>query len=613
MTREQRRAATDAATMRADDLFRRGATHHRAGDLAAAAACYQECLALAPAHADALHLLGVIEAGRGRHARAAELLARAIDLSANNPALHNNLGSALSALGQLDAAVASFERAIALRPDYAEAHANLGLALKRLDRPEAALARLDRAVALRPDSAEAWCNRGSVLIALDRLDDALTSLDRAIALRPGHAAAHANQGSAFYHLRRPAEALASFERALALAPDDPDVLANLAAALCDLARFEPALDCAERALAQRPDHAGAHANRARALTYLKRLDEAAPSYDRALGLRPHSADFARNKAHFALLRGDYASGWELFERRWQARGFPSPARNFAQPQWRGEAFDGRVLLLHAEQGFGDTIQFCRYAPMAAARGRVILEVPRALRRLLGCLPGPAGVVCAGDPLPPFDLHCPLMSLPRAFGTELATIPAPIGYLRADPALSAAWTPRLAGAEGPRVGIVWSGRGHNRCLADDPAIPLAALRPLLDCGAALYALQPEIREGDRAALAAMPQIVALGGEFTDFADTAAVIAQLDLVIAVDTALAHLAAALGRPTWVLLNFVPEWRWLLGREDSPWYPTARLFRQPAHGDWTSVIARAGEALRAFVASWRGQADAALSLPAG
>jgi tetratricopeptide (TPR) repeat protein len=599
--------------MRADDLFRRGAAHHRAGALAEAAACYQACLELAPNHADALHLLGVLETARGRPARGAELLARAIALNGKNPALHNNLGSALSALGRLDEAVASFGRAIALRPDYAEAHANLGLALKRLDQPEAALARLDRAVARHPGSAEAWCNRGSVLIALERLDEALASLDRAVALRPGYAAAHANQGSALYRLHRPAEALASFERARALNPNDPDVLANLAAALCDLARFEAALDCADRALALRPDHAGAHANRARALTYLARLDEAAPSYDRALALQPRSADFARNKAHFALLRGDYARGWELFERRWQARGFPSPARGFAQPQWQGEDFDGQVLLLHAEQGFGDTIQFCRYAPTAAARGRVILEVPRALQRLLGGLPGLAGVVRAGACLPPFDLHCPLMSLPRAFRTELATIPAPLGYLRADPALRAEWAPRLAGAEGPRVGIVWSGRGHNRCPADDPALPLAALRPLLDRGARLYALQTEIREGDRAALAAMPQIVSLGGGFSDFADTAAVIAELDLVISVDTALAHLAAALGRPTWVLLTFVPEWRWLLGREDSPWYPTARLFRQPAHGDWEAVIARVGEELRAFATSWRGRADAAFSLPAG
>jgi tetratricopeptide (TPR) repeat protein len=610
MNRRQRRAAgaqhqtsasgtpVDAGASHVAGLLQRGVAHQRAGRFSDAADRCLQVLTSVPHHAAALHLLGIAYAALGRHAAAAEALAAAIRENADDPACFNNFGNVLTALGRLDEAVASFDRALALRPDYAEAHANLGIALRHLGRLEEALSRLDRAVALRPDYAEAHCNRGSVLTTMNRLEEAVASLDRAIALRPDYATAHSNRGNALAHLRRLQAAAASYRHALALRPDHAEVLSNLAAVLTDLGQLEQALDCADRAIAVNPDQAGAHCNRATALSHGNRVEEAAASYDRALALQPDSADFARNKAHLALLMGDYPEGWRLLERRWQARGFTSPDRRFAQPLWRGEALDGRVLLLHAEQGYGDSLQFCRYAPMAAAHGRVFVEVPRPLLRLLSGLPGIAGVIPSGDTLPQFDLHCPFLSLPGAFRTELHAIPAPAGYLHADPALQAQWA--LRAADAPRVGLVWSGRPSHR---DDGnrSLPLAALLPLLDCGAALHALQPAIRAADRQVLEAEPRIDPVGLGFADFADTAAVVAQLDLVISVDTSVAHLAAALGKPTWVLLAFAPDWRWLLDREDSPWYPTVRLFRQPARGDWASVIRRVGDELRAFTASWR------------
>ena len=524
-------------------------------------------------------------------------MAAAIAQDGNNAACFNNFGNVLTALGRLDEAVASFQRAIALRPAYAEAHANLGIALKHLDRLDDALACLDHAIGLKTDYAEAYCNRGSVLTTMDRLDEAVASLDRAIALKPDYAVAYSNRGNALTHLRRWPEAASSYRRALALKPDFAEVLANLGAVQSDLGELDEALACVDRAIALKPDHADAHANRGIVLSHLNRVADAVVSCDRALALQPDSADYARNRAHLALLTGDFAAGWRHLERRWQARGFTSPDRQFAQPLWRGEPLDGRSLLLHAEQGYGDTIQFCRYAPMAAGRGRVCLEVPGELVRVMSCLPGLAGIIPSGATLPPFDLHCPLLSLPAAFQTELDTIPGPVGYLRADPSLRSQWS--LPPADGPRVGIAWSGRPSHRN-DGNRSLPLAALLPLLECGAALHSLQPAMHDADRDVLAGERRIDPVGLGFTDFADTAAVVAQLDLVIGVDTSVAHLAAALGRPTWILLPFAPDWRWLLDREDSPWYPTARLFRQQARGDWVSVIERVRREMQTFVANW-------------
>jgi tetratricopeptide (TPR) repeat protein len=635
MNRQQRGVAAKQPSAGSDGrgpLLAAGLAHHRAGRLAQAEVCYRQVLADAPSHAEALHLLGMVAYQAGRHDAAVDLIGQAIRQDAADPTYYNNRGLVLRDLGRLDDALAGFDRAIALRPSYLEAHVNRGITLLDLKRPESALASFDRAIALRPGFAPAHSRRGYALVQLRRFDAAMASLDRAIALspadpeahcnrayalaelgqtetalasydraltlRPGFAQAHRERGNALVRLNRFVEAVAAFRAAIALQPDSAALHNKLGNALFMLNRATEAVAAFDSAIALRPDYAEAHSNRGVALKALRRLPEALAALDRALELRPDAADAAHNKAHALLLTGRLAEGWTLLERRWEVRQLADQRRDFAQPAWRGEALAGRVLLLHAEQGLGDTIQLCRYAPLAARHGTVVLEVQPALLPLLAGQRMPR-VIARGDPLPAFDLHCPLLSLPLAFGTELSTIPAAAGYLAADPDRIAAWAPRLAAcaaqAGGPRAGIVWAGNAKHQRDAER-SLPLAALLPLLDCGVTLLSLQQEVREGDRALFAATPRIARLAAPFGDLADTAAVIAQLDLVIAVDTAVAHLAAALGKPTWILLPYVPDWRWLLDRDDSPWYASVRLFRQSGRGDWAGVIGRVGEALAAL-----------------
>ena len=309
---------------------------------------------------------------------------------------------------------------------------------------------------------------------------------------------------------------------------------------------------------------------------IKRLDEAQACFERALKIKPDYAEAHCNWALCRILVGDFDHGWKSNEWRWETAHLRKEKRNFVQPLWLGSnEITGKTILLHSEQGFGDTIQFCRYVPLVAERAaRVILEVPESLRELMETLTGSAQIVPKGEPLPQFDLHCPLMSLPLAFKTRLESIPCATPYLGALPSAVKSWNARLGQRRRSRVGLVWSGRpehknDHNRSLK------LSTLLPLLDCDVTFISLQREVRPGDAATLKGL-DIVHFGGELKNFSDTAAIISNLDVVISVDTSVAHLAGALGTPVWILLPFVPDWRWLLDREDSPWYPTARLFRQ-------------------------------------
>jgi Tfp pilus assembly protein PilF len=443
-------------------------------------------------------------------------------------------------------------------PHHFDAMHLLGVVRQQQGRHADAVDLIGRALALRPNDPAALSNRGLSLSALGRAHEALASCDQALRLKPDYADAHNNRGLALAALRRPAEALKSYEAALALAPSHIDALNNRGIALFDFNRRDEALTCFDRVLALEPDHAHAH----------------------------------WNKAQVLLLAGDFARGW--IEHEWRFASNPVLGRSFAQPFWHGDtSIEGKTILLHAEQGLGDTIQFCRYAPMVAAHGaRVVLEVQRPLVELMRTLDGPADVVARGDALPAFDLHCPLLSLPLAFGTEFATIPARTPYLTA-PARD--WDSRL-GVKRPRIGLVWSGNpGHKRDAAR--SIPFYALMPVLDADATFVSLQKDVRSSDAAVLK-QTKIVDVADELSTFADTASLIAGLDLVISVDTSVAHLAGALGKPLWLLLPQVPDWRWLMDRDDSPWYPTARLFRQDATRAWGPVVARVRDALHAMIA---------------
>jgi hypothetical protein len=394
-------------------------------------------------------------------------------------------------------------------------------------------------------------------------------------------------------LKRFDDALAACDQALAVRPDYAEALSNRGVTLRELQRFEEAIDSFDRALAARPDYAEALSNRGVTLQELQRLDAAFASYDRAIAVRSDYAEAHWNKALLQLQTGCFRDGWRGYE--WRRKLDSWVARPFAAPEWQGEDIAGQRLLLYAEQGFGDTIQFARYVPLVAARGaRVVLEVQPALKSLLAGLGGVETLVAKGGPLPPFDRQCPLLSLPLRFGASLEAIPATVPYLHAPNDKIDAWQQRLP-LDTALVGLVWSGnpaytRDHDRSIAFAQLAPLLAVPDVR-----FVSLQKEVRAGDARALQDHPDVIDLRADLKDFVDTAAVIAQLDLIITVDTAVAHLAGAMGKPVWVLLPFLPDFRWLLDRDDSPWYPSARLFRKSATRNWDDVVARVAHELAA------------------
>jgi tetratricopeptide (TPR) repeat protein len=616
------RELLDAVPGHAAALFRRGLGLQRLGRHADALACWERLLALQHGSAHAHYYRGLALDGLERPAEALASQDRALAIDARFVEALSARGVALQKLGRPDEALASYDRALALRPAYATALNNRGITLHRLGRTEEALDSYDRALAHRPDYALALVNRGNALHELGRSLEALASYDRALLLRPRDAQALRQRGVALDALGRADEALASFDRALAIDPDLDAALVDRGLTLRGLERDEEALASFERAVAIRPDNAEAWNNRGNTLLALDRTEEAIASYDRALAVRsdfvavlrnrgnawhrlnrPHEAIASYERAAalapddpqthwyegFARLSaGEYEIGWEKLEWRWKEESFAPSRRGFAQPAWQGEPLTGRTILLHAEQGIGDTIHFVRYAPLVAQRGaRVLLEVQASLKSLLAGLPGVERTLSPGEPLPEADFHQALMSLPRAFGTTPESIPAEVPYLSVPPGRAAHWSHRLGSAGRPRIGLVWS--GHPDLVGDRRrSLPLQALLPLLSLpGFEWVSLQKEVRPADQALLSESG-IRHFGDELVDFSDTAALASLVDLVVSVDTAVAHLAGALGLPVWILLPFSPDWRWMFEREDSPWYPTARLFRQPRAGDWTEVLRR-------------------------
>jgi Tfp pilus assembly protein PilF len=438
--------------------------------------------------------------------------------------------------------------------------------------------------------------RAAFLRQQGRTEEAVAWYRKAIALEPGDAELHNAIGIVLREQGRAAEAEASFRAAISLVPNHAGAHNNLGNALREQGQLDEAVACYRRSIALAPDRPATYSNLGATLQQACRLDEAIICYRQALDLAPDLAAAHHHLAMALLAKGDFAAGLPEFEWRMRTAQAAASQRNFAQKQWRGEAAPGQKLLIHAEQGFGDTLQFCRFAPLAAARGlSVTLEVQPALVRLLqASFPG-MDVQPSGQVLEKFDVHCPMMSLPLAFGTTLETIPAGT-YLRADPAREAAWRARWGKPVAMRrVGLCWAGnpRAHSATFAEVDrrrSIPPALLGPLFDVpGIVFVSLQ---KDGD---LAAMPgMLLDFMPEMADFADTAALIANLDLVISVDTAVAHLAAGLGKPVWLLDRFSPCWRWLLGRHDSPWYPTLRIYRQSEPGDWTLVVKKVADDLR-------------------
>ena len=593
----------------AEVLYSRGNAHLALGRPHDALETYERAILARPDHAEALCNRGAALAALGRNDEALLSYDRALAVVPDFSEALSNRGNALKALGRLDDALASYDRALTARPDDAQALFNRGVTLHEMRRFEEALPSYDRALAVAPDYAEALSNRGDVLRQLDRLQDALESYDGALAARPDYAEALSNRGNVLKELRRFDDALASYDAALRLNPDYAAALSNRAVTLQALDRLEEALSSCDRALALHADSVEALINRASVLQELSRFDEALATYDRAAAIAPDSVDAQINRAFLLLLTGDFAKGWPAYEWR---RKLPSwVERGFTQAEWTGQDIAGKRLLLHAEQGFGDTIQFARYAALAAARGAdVILEVQPSLKPLLGGLFGVELIAAGSDRLPHFDLHCPLLSLPHAFATEPVTIPGNIPYIVAPADRIAAWAPRLP-ADGLRVGLAWSGHRDN-ARDHERSVPFARLAPLLSVpGTSFLSLQKDIRTTDADDFGRCGNVLDLRAELRDFADTAAVIGQLDLVITVDTAIAHLAGAMGKPVWVLLPRVPDFRWLLDRTTSPWYPSVRLFRKRQADTWDAVIAGVAAELATHRAPDVGRSDIDLRRP--
>jgi Flp pilus assembly protein TadD len=623
----------------AADLLHGALAHHQAGRFQQAEAAYREILAIEPAHADTLHLLGVLAHQVGRNDLAVQYIGAAIASAPANPAFHsnqglvlnqlrrpaeaeaclrtalrlqpaypdahNNLGIALSALGRLDEAEASYRAALRHQPNFPDALNNLGVALVALSRPAEAVASYREASRLRPDFADAHGNLGIALFAAGRPSEAEASYRQALRLRPDFRDALNNLGVVLSALGRPAEAEAVLGEAVRLAPDAPDAHSNLGVALCELCRSQEGEASVREALRLRPDYPDAHSNLGMALMDLRRLDEAEASCREALRLAPALADAHRNLASTLFLAGRYGEAWEEYEWRWKVADMAGGFRGFAAPLWSGEPIGDAAILLHAEQGLGDTLQFCRYASLIEPRATVVLEVQAPLVRLLSAMPGVAKVVARGEALPPFDWQCPILSLPRAFGASFGAAP----YLAADPADAALWRERLAHLTGLKVGLVWAGEpklGKPKLAAIDArrSMPLAAMAPLGEASGVSFV---SLQKGASAAQAADPPPGLTLHDFTadlaDFADTAALVESLDLVISVDTSVAHLAGALGKPVWLLNRYDTCWRWRLDGDDCPWYPTLRQFRQPALGDWASVMTQARDALHRLAAGDQGQ----------
>ena len=588
----------------AEAYYNRGNVMRALSKLEAAIADYGQAIALKPDHAAAYNNRGFALHELKRPAAAIADYDRAIAIAPAYAAAYNNRGLARQELKQLDAAMADYDKAIAVQPDLAEAYNSRAGARRELKQLAAAIADYDKAIAIAPEYAAAYNNRGIARQEAKQLETALADYDKAIALKPDYAEAFYNRGNALREMKALGEAIAAFDKAIALKPDYTEAYNNRGNALQDLKQFEAAIADYDKALAADPDYAEAYYNRGNARRELRQLDAAMADYDKAIAMKPDYASAYWNQALNLLVSGDFQKGFELYEWRWKNPNLQMEPRPFVQPLWLGEtALRSKKILLHAEQGLGDTIQFCRYASLAAQAGaEVILEVPQPLVALLKSLKGASAIVAQGEPLPDFDCHCPLMSLPLAFKTRLDTIPDPTPYLHADPAKVRDWQARIGVRKALKVGIVWSGGvrpGLSEAWGERRNIPLATFAGGLSAiDADFFSLQ----KGDPAEA----NILGREAEFwprgnfhnftadiADFADTAALVAGLDLVVSVDTSTAHLAAALGKPTWILNRLDNDWRWLLDRNDSPWYRSVALYRQDASQSWEPVLRRVADDL--------------------
>jgi tetratricopeptide (TPR) repeat protein len=562
--------------------------------MAPAEACYQAMLEIDPRCAQVLHLLGMTAQQAGRPEEAIQLMSEALALAPDDPYTLNDLGGSYLIRGEIESAMNCYQRLVELRPDSARAHYCFGVTQELLKLLDASKDSFRRAVTLEPGSAEFHCARARAHYKSGDPQAAAVGFERALALDPNRYEIHNGLGLALTDLGQYEAAAAILQKGYALQPESAELSASLGYLFEAKGDLASSAEAYRRAIRLAPKLAGAHRELGLVLFALGEMAEAEECFERVRALDPDSAEATFYLATIHLLEGKLALGWSEYESRWRTGAGLRTRRTFPQPQWKGEPLEGARILIYAEQGLGDTLQFVRYVPLVAARGgQVILEVQPELQRLLTSIEAGWQVLSRGQTLPDFTWQCPMLSMPLAFATEMSTIPGQTPYIYPDPALREVWKQRLEDVA-LRIGLVWAG-GRHHGFDRWRSIPLAQFAPLTKLeGATFYSLQTGEAAEQVKQSEAPVRLVDLRDEMQDFADTAAIIANLDLVITVDTAVAHLAGALGKPVWILLTNAPDWRWFLEREDSPWYPTARLFRQSTHGNWQEVLARLERELR-------------------
>ncbi|NTU57868.1 MAG: tetratricopeptide repeat protein [Chlorobiaceae bacterium] len=632
------------------DVLATAIKQQQAGRFDEAETNYRAIIGIYPSHTKALTLLGTLYLQRGNREDGISMLDRSLALDPDQPEVYNNRGIALQQIKEYLKALESFNQAISMKPEYPDAYNNRGLVLKYLNRNDEAIESFRTAIRLKPDYAEACCNLANSLSSVGRFKEALEEYDHSLLIQPGYQKAHIGRGMAltdlgrfpealeeyekakkdnigdadyhksrgdlFLQLKRYEEARESFQAAIDLQPENPVYHIGYGSALFNLLREEETVISCTKALELKSDMPEAYYYRALALLHMPGIshEEVLRNYHYAVSFRPNFSD-----AHFAigllkLSLGDFSEGWRLYEYR------PAVKKRLIsdKPLWFGQSpIAGKTLFIEAEQGFGDTIQFCRYAMLAEKAGAtVIVETYEPLLSLLKTLPGNITVCSMKDNLqnrqmnierdsegnmtasskknntPAHDFHCPMMSLPLAFKTTLETIPSEIPYLCATQEKMTSWNDMVKPSKKPKIGIVWSG---NEKYSNDlrRSIPLKVFGRLLELNADFHVIQKEIREGDIELLAGFKHVSLYQKELVDFSDTAALVSQMDLVISVDTAVAHLAGAIGKNVWILLPYASDFRWMVGRPDTPWYPSARLFRQSTSHDWAEVIDRVADDL--------------------
>ncbi len=578
------------------NYFNRGCVLQKAGRFEAALADHEAAARLDPAHPENEVNRGNVLQKLGRQAEALACYDAALQMRPHYPQAHYNRGIARQRLGRRVEAVEDFDAALAQKPAYPEALCNRGNALSELGRLAEAVASYEQALALRPNFRQAQINRANVLFALGRPELARTAAAEILAQEPNHAQALCISGAAQQRLGDLDAALAFLDRAVAVRPDFAEAWLNRGNVLQEQDRLEEALASYDTALALRSAYPEVLSSRGVALKELGRLDEAKAAFDAALQLKPNYPDARNNRAGALLLAGDLTQGFAAFESRWERSNAPPKTLISPLPHWRGEPLEGRRILVWDEQGLGDLIQFCRYLALLTERGAdVTLFGRKSMFRLLSTLPSPPHFVEAPGATEAYDYQSALMSLPFAFGTSLASVPAEVPYLKAEPARTAAWAERL-GRHGFRIGICRHGNMKINLKRNMPLASFAGLAAIR--GMRLINLMKE-HEPEPAGFALESFGPDLDAGPDAFLDTAAVMANCDLIVTSDTSIAHLAGALGRPVFLALRCVPDWRWLATGTHSPWYPTMRLFRQKQDGDWAPVFAEIAEAVRAQMAA--------------